>query len=169
MNEKLVHLCVTRELVRPANLWAVRWLTEDDSEAFGEPFQKGGERGWTLEEFRQLQNSGYSYCGIFLDGRLGSIAGIWKRARDVWEVIAVGTKEEYRRQGMARSVVYLAAEHILQHVKVASYTSRESNIASIRTAQGVGFKFCANIADDDKWCAIGPRPPVKDANCPLII
>lgn len=168
MSGKDVHLCVTRELARPTDLWAVRWLTENDSVTFIEPLRKGGQRGWTPEEFRQLQNAGYSYCGILLDGKVCSIAGLWKRARDVWEVIAVGTKEEYKRRGMAKSVVHFIAEYILQHVKVASYTSRESNLASIRTAQSAGFRYCANIVDNDKWCAKDPRPPIKDANCPLI-
>ncbi len=167
--ERLVHLCVTKETIRPADLWVVRWLTENDHEAFAEPFRKGQDHGWTLEEFRELRDQGYSYCGIFLDGRLCSVAGLWKRASDVWEVIAVGTKEEHRHRGMAASAVCFVAEHVLQRGKVASYTSRESNLASIRTAQSVGFKYCTNIVDNDKWCVKDPRPLVEDAICPLII
>lgn len=165
--EPLVHLCVTKKIIQPADLWAVRWLTENDAPAFAEPFGKNLERGWTLEEFRQLQESGYSYCGILMDGRLCSIAGLWKRASDVWEVIAVGTKEDHRRQGMARSVVYFIADYILQNVQVASYTSRETNIASIRTAESIGFVYCTNTINDEKWCVKNPRPPVEKAICPL--
>ncbi len=164
---RLVHLCVTRELIQPADLWAVRWLTEDDAEAFAEPFQKGLERGWTLEGFRQLQDAGYSYCGILIDGRLCSMAGLRKRVPDVWEVMAVCTKEEYRRRGMARSVVYFIANYILQHVEVASYTSREMNIASIRTAQSIGYTYCTNIVNDEKWCVKVPRSPTERVTCPL--
>lgn len=169
MSEKWVHLCVTEEHLRPANLWAVRWITEDDSDIFIEPFRKDQDHGWTLEEFQELEKEGYMYCGIFAANRLCSIAGVWKRASDVWEVIAVGTREEYRRWGMARSVVAFAAEYILQHVEAASYTSRKSNIASIRTAQSAGFGYCANIVDNDKWCAKNPRPPISGVACPLII
>ncbi len=165
---RLVHLCVTKELIQPADLWAVRWLTEDDAEALAEPFQKGQDHGWTLAEFRQLLNDGYSYCGILVDGRLCSIAGLWKRVPDAWEVIAVGTKEEYRRRGMARSVVYFVADYILQHVEVASYTSRETNIASIRTAQSVGYTYCTNVVNDGKWCVEVPRPPLGKVTCPLV-
>jgi len=152
MNEKMMHLCVTKELFNPANIWLVRWINEDNYEAFSKPWGKGVQ-GWTLEEWRRLQKEGYSYCGVLLNGNICSIAGVWKRACDVWEVIAVGTKEKYRRQGMAKSVVSFITEYILQHVNVASYTSRESNIASIRTAQSVGFRYCTNIVDHDKWCA----------------
>jgi len=69
---------------------------------------------------------------------------------------------------MARSAVYFMADYILQHVKVASYTSSEGNIASIRTAQSVGFRYCTNVVDNEKWCVNGPRPPVENVRCPLI-
>jgi hypothetical protein len=169
MGEKYVHLCLTKsELNRPDNIWYARWITENDAKAFSEPFMKGQEYGWTLKEFQELQNMGYSYCGVFLNQRLCSIAGLWKRSSDVWEVIAVGTKEEYRHNGMAKSVVYFIANDILQHIDVASYTSRENNKASIHTAQSVGFNFCTNIINNDKWCANSPRPFVTDAKCHLL-
>ena len=164
---RLVHLCVTKELIQPADLWVVRWLTEDDAQAFAEPLWESGARGWTLEEFRQLQSEGYSYCGILLNGRLCSMAGFWRRAPDVWEVIAVGTRSEYRRRGMARSVVCFIADYILQHVKVASYTSRKANTASIRTAQSIGFGYCTNTVDGEKWCAMASRASIENASCPL--
>jgi len=169
MNTKDAHLCVTKsELNQPKNMWQVRWITDDDHKAITEPFRKWQDRGWTLEEFQQLREEGYLYCGVFLDGRICSIAGLWKRAEDVWEVIAVGTREEYMRQGMAKSCVYFIADYILQNRKAASYTARESNIASVRTAQSVGFKYCANMVNNDKWCAHNPRPDVKDVICYLL-
>ena len=169
MSERSVHLCVTRETLRPVDLWVVRWITEKDQKTFAEPFQRGQDHGWALEEFQHLRDLGYMYCGIFLKERLCSVCGVWKRADDVWEVIAVGTKEEFRKRGMACSTVYFAADHILQHVKVASYTSRASNTASIRTAQSVGFEFCRNVVNNEKWCASNPRPPLEEPNCPLMI
>lgn len=169
MSEESAHLCITRKmLIPPANIWSVRWITEDDAKSFAEPFRKGGEHGWTLEEFRQLCEQGYLYCGVFIGKRLCSIAGVWKRADDVWETIAVGTREEYRRHGMAKCVVHFSADYILQHVKVASYTSRKSNIASIRTARSVGFEFCKNVVNNDKWCASNPRPHKDCIDCPLL-
>lgn len=169
MDYKDSRLCVTKsELIRPTDIWQVRWITEDDHEIFTKPFWKWVDRGWTLEEFRQWQSDGYSYCGIFLDEWICSVAGLWKRAEDVWEVIAVGTREEYQHKGMAKSCVYFMAEYILQHCEVASYTARENNIASIHTAQSVGFKYCTNTVDNDRWCAHSPRPSVKDVICPLL-
>ena len=160
---------MTKELLRPPDLWAVRWITEEDADIFIEPFRADQDHGWTLEEFQVLKREGYLYCGIFVDGRLCSMAGVWKRASDVWEVIAVGTREECQHRGMAKSVVAFAAEHILQHVKAASYTSRKDNAASIHTAQSVGFRHCTNVANNDKWCENNPRPSAGDVTCPLII
>jgi len=169
MDTKNAHLCIIKsELIKPNNAWQVRWITDDDHKAITEPFRKWQDRGWTMEEFQQLREGGYVYCGIFLDGRICSIAGLWKRAEDVWEVIAVGTRDEYMRQGMAKSCVYFIADYILQNRKVVSYTAGETNIASIRTAQSVGFKHCTNIINDDKWCAQDPRPDIKDVICPLL-
>lgn len=168
MNKQDAHLCVTKDsLIRPENIYNARWITKEDSKAFAEPFSKNQDHGWTLEEFCDLMSQGYSYCGIFIEERLNSIAGLWKRENDVWEVIAVGTREEYRCQGMAKSVVYFIADHILQHVSVASYTANIKNIASIRTAQSVGFQLCTNIVNNDKWCANNPRPNIQNPKCPL--
>jgi RimJ/RimL family protein N-acetyltransferase len=169
MDNKNAHLCVTKlGIIKPEDKWQVRWITDDDQKAFSEPFRKWQDHGWTLEEFHQLRGEGYSYCGVFLGGRVCSIAGLWKRADDVWEVIAVGTRDEYMRQGMAKSCVYFIADYILQNRKVASYTADESNIPSIRTAQSVGFKHCTNAVNNDKWCAHNPRPSIKDVICPLL-
>lgn len=167
--EQMVHLCVTRELFHPADLWVVRWLTEHDLGYICAWFQGIGDpAGMTLEEWRQLHDEGYLYCGILLDGKLCSIAGVWKRAIDIWEVISVRTEERYRRREMAKCAVSFVTDYILQQVSFASYTSRESNIASIRTAQSVGFRYCTNIIGKEKWCVKEPRPPVKEVSCPLI-
>jgi len=164
-----VHLCVTRErLVAPDDLHQVRWIVDSDSEAFGEPFQAGQDRGWTLEEWLELKQQGYSYCGCFQGKRLCSVAGVWRRAPDVWEVIAAGTKDEYRRRGMAKAVVYFAADRVLNHVKAASYTTSPDNIASTRTAQSVGFSYCVNLVGKQKWCALEARPLVGAEKCPLL-
>lgn len=169
MSNPNAHLCATRDtLIIPQSLWNVRWVTEDDHKAFAEPFYKGGEPGWSLEEFRDLQDQGYKYCGIFIGEKLCSIAGLWKRETDVWEVIAVGTKEEYRNQGMASSVVHFIADHILDHINVASYTAYNKNTASISTAQSVGFHHCANLINGEKWCASNPRTNVCNTKCSLI-
>lgn len=69
---------------------------------------------------------------------------------------------------MAKSVVYFVADYILQYVGVASYTSRKSNTASISTAQSIGFKYCTNIVNNDKWCANNPRLMVNNVECHLI-
>jgi RimJ/RimL family protein N-acetyltransferase len=170
MGDRYVHLCVTREwLVAPQDLKPVRWIVDSDAEAFAEPLHAGQDRGWTLEEWLELQQEGYVYCGRFLDGRLCALAGVWKRAPDVWEVIAVHTRDGYTRKGLAKAVARFAADHILNNVQVASYTTTDGNVASIRTAQSVGFRYCTNLVGREKWCAVAGRPPDRREPCPLTL
>lgn len=169
MSPGYVHLCVTREwLLAPQGLRPVRWIADGDADAFAEPLHAAQVRGWTLDEWRQLEREGYLYCGCFLGERLCAQAGVWKRAPDVWEVIAVHTRDGYTRQGLARAVVRFAAHHILGNVRVASYTTTGDNVASIRTAQSVGFRHCANLVKGEKWCALDERPPDPRGPCPLL-
>lgn len=169
MGETAAHLCVTREhLVTPPDIERVRWIDERDLDAFVEPFYEGGEKGLRLDEWRELADEGYRYCGIFEGNRICAMAGVWKRGPDVWEVIAVGTKEGYQRRGLAKAVVAFTADYILNHVRVATYTSRRDNIPSIHTAESVGFKHCTNLIENEKWCATEPRPRVSACVCPLL-
>jgi len=169
MGEPAAHLCVTREdLVAPPNIERVRWIDERDLDANTEPFFNGGERGWTLDEWRELADQGYRYCGIFEGDRICSVAGVWKRAPDAWEVIAVGTRVAYQRRGLGKAVVAFAADHILNHVSVATYTARAANTASVRTAESVGFRHCTNTVGCEKWCERKLRAEVEGRECPLL-
>jgi ribosomal protein S18 acetylase RimI-like enzyme len=96
------------------------------------------------------------------------MAGVWKRMPDVWEVIAVGTKEAYQRRGLGKAVVAFAADHILNHVPVATYTTGAENTASIRTAESVGFRRCLNMVGCENWCMRKPRPEATGRPCPLL-
>lgn len=169
MGEAVAYFCVTREhLVLPPAIEKVRWIEENDLDACQEPFREGGERGWSLEEWLQLAAEGYRYCGIFEDDGLVALAGLWKRTPDVWEVISVVTKEGHRQQGLAKAVVAFAADHVLNHVRVATYTTGAENTASIRTAESVGFRRCTNMVGCENWCMRKPRPEVAGLGCPLL-
>ena len=113
MEQQYVHLCVTREwLTTPQNLQPVRWITDGDIEALAEPLQAGHDRLWSPSEWLELKEQGFLYAGHFHQDRLCSMAGVWKREQDVWEVIAVSTKEAYRRMGLAQAAVHFVADYI---------------------------------------------------------
>jgi RimJ/RimL family protein N-acetyltransferase len=170
MGKPAAHFCVTREhLTLPPNIERVRWIGESDLPAMREPFYEGqGEIEWTLEHWRKLADEGYRYCGVFEESRLCALAGVWERFSDAWEVISVITKDGYRQRGLGKAVVAFAADHILDHVDVALYTTGTGNTASIRTAESVGFERCTNLAGCEKWCMWNPRPEVVGRRCPLL-
>ena len=168
MGSDVLHFCIVREqIIAPVVPKAVRWIVDSDLEALARSFHEEQDQGWTIEEWLELRNEGYLYCGHFSGSRLCSMAGIWKRAPDVWEVIAVNTRTGCRRRGMARAVVHFAVRHILEHVMVASYTTLSNNVGSIHTAQSLGFRPCANLIGIGNWCALSGRPAARAPECPL--
>jgi RimJ/RimL family protein N-acetyltransferase len=168
MGNMLAHFRVIREcLLAPEGLQPARWITEGDFDARSEPFCKRASARWTREQWAEFREQGYRFCGHFQDGRLLSMAGVWPRERDVWEVIGVGTRDGYMRCGQGKCVVCLAAEYIILNGRVASYTTSPDNIASIRTAQSVGFKRCTSLVANEKWCAMTTRPVGQSGSCPL--
>jgi RimJ/RimL family protein N-acetyltransferase len=84
-------------------------------------------------------------------------------------VIAVSTKEAYRRMGLAQAAVHFVADYILGTVRAATYTTTSDNTASIRTALSVGFRYCTRLVGSEKWCATGDRPLNCAGYCPLLI
>ncbi|HEY3291393.1 MAG TPA: GNAT family N-acetyltransferase [Anaerolineae bacterium] len=170
MEQQHVHLCVTcKQLITPPDMQPVRWITNDDVEALAEHFQSGREGVmWSPEEWSDLMEQGYLYAGHFRGNRLCSIAGVWKWEPDVWEVINVATKDGYQRMGLAKATVHFVAKYILGEGKVATYTPMSDNIASIRTALGVGFHYCTRLVGNEKWCKTGDRPLNCDGLCSLL-
>ena len=53
--------------------------------------------------------------------------------------IYVHTKNEYRRQGLGRSVVAAVVRSVLENGQLPIYTVQEDNLASIQLAQAIGF------------------------------
>jgi RimJ/RimL family protein N-acetyltransferase len=163
-----LHLCVTKEnLIAPAVAQPVRWITDDDIEALAEPFDSRQDQLWSPKDWAELRDQGYLYAGHFRDKRLCSVAGVWKWEEDVWEVIGVATKDEYKRLGLAKAVVHFVAGYILDSGRIATYTPEKHNIASIRTALSVGFHPCTRLVGNEKWCRTGNRPDHCDGVCPL--
>jgi predicted GNAT family acetyltransferase len=90
----------------------------------------------TWDEARAL---GYRYCGAIEQGYIRAIAAVWRYSEMAWEVAAVRTLPEARRQGYAKAVVSFVTAHILDAGKRATCTTGEDNLAMQRTAESVGF------------------------------
>lgn len=76
---------------------------------------------------------------IWKDGKIVCRAGIFKYSQAAWEVAGVSTLPEYRCKGYGESIVSHCTAIILNNGKIATCTTRDTNIAMRRTAEKVGF------------------------------
>ena len=160
---------MTRAWLRPPDqVWEARQISAADLEAFAALIPAELDAPFTRSDWDGLTAEGILYFGCFDGPRLLSRAGVWKRAPDVWEIIAVRTDEQHRQQGLGAAVVHAAARYILEHGAVASYSAGNGNLASLHTAQHVGFRLCTHLIGGEKWCAGNRQHVTAGARCPLL-
>jgi RimJ/RimL family protein N-acetyltransferase len=94
----------------------------------------------TPEIWQEAREAGYRYCAVIEDGRILSIAAVWRYSDEAWEAAAVSTRPDARRRGCAASVVSFATAHILDSGRRATCTTAADNLAMQRTAEAVGFR-----------------------------
>ena len=80
---------------------------------------------------------------IWEDGKIVARAAVWKYSETAWEVAAVSTLPEYRCRGYGEKVVSHCTAVILSAGRVATCTTKDTNIAMRRTAEKVGFSVTA--------------------------
>jgi len=80
--------------------------------------------------------------GVFIDGQLVSLASY-----EVWggtiAHISVITRRDFRNRGFGRSTVAHVAERAIRAGLLPQYRTLESNQASIRVAESLGFQYFA--------------------------
>lgn len=77
-------------------------------------------------------------AGAYADGKLVALAGASADCRTMWQ-IGVDVLPEFRRKGIASSLVSTLASEILSRGIVPFYCSAWSNLRSVRTALKSGF------------------------------
>lgn len=83
--------------------------------------------------------------GAYDNRRLIGLAGASADCEDMWQ-IGIDIDPEYRRNGIAASLVSTLTSQIIKRGKVPFYCAAWSNIASVRTAIKCGFK--------PSWCEL---------------
>ena len=137
---KLVKLVCTVEQFRPCSTARVRWLDWDRDYSLAEAFWPV-QFPLTRKIWDEAREMGYRYCAIVEEGRIASLAAEYRYSDDAWMVAAVGTAPEYRRRGYAKAVVSFVTGGILRAGRLATCSTREDNMAMIRTAESVGFRL----------------------------
>lgn len=131
----------TADTFRPATDHRVRWWRKSDWAHMYRSSQ-GMFMGppWERKEWERLYDQGYEYCGVVRNRQAVAIAGLWRRRKKTWEVIAVGTSEKYRGRGYAKAVISCVTQRILESVPRATITTLPQNIALQKAAEAVGFR-----------------------------
>lgn len=140
----------TNDTFRPAPHDGVRWLdVERDFCLARDLWAKHGQT-ISLDDWNGFHAAGYRYCAIIKDQAIAAKAAVWRYSEDAWEVAAVSTEPEYRRQGLGKAVVAFVTACIIQSGRVATCTTEPENVAMRRTAESVGFCECGSAAVDSE-------------------
>jgi GNAT superfamily N-acetyltransferase len=118
-------LCCTREMFAPRAAAKVLPVPPDHPE------------GRALRERHRGE-----VFGVFRGRELISRSSIKTESDVAWEV-AVATAERHRRRGLGASVVSRATEFILDHGRLALYHCEDTNEASRRLAESLGYRVFA--------------------------
>jgi beta-N-acetylhexosaminidase len=133
---------------RPArSSYDVRWIE------IGETNPGAADAYWavplTRDDWFLLKRDGYRFCAAFDEGRIVSLAAVWKCEEDAWEVSVVATAPEARRRGFAQAVVSFVTAHILENGRTALCRTLESNRPMRRTAESLGFALAVHPKDEE--------------------
>jgi len=77
---------------------------------------------------------------IIENGKIISRVGIWKYSDTEWEVAGVATLPEYCCRGYGERIVTHCIAIILACGRIATCTTKDTNVAMQRTAEKAGFK-----------------------------
>ncbi len=124
----------TFKLYRPDT---ARILHEADTEQLGQLKRVQG-RVVGVEEATKLIRS-YQYYGVFVDGKLDSIACSYVRMRDVWAIGDVYTHPSYRNRGYSLGVASAITRDALAFGAIAMLHVEEGNKPAIRVYRRLGY------------------------------
>ena len=78
--------------------------------------------------------------GAFVEGKLASVACPFFMGLEV-EDLAVATELPYRSRGLSTACAHALIQDVLQRGKQVSWNTSTDNVASIRVAEKLGFRF----------------------------
>jgi predicted GNAT family acetyltransferase len=91
------------------------------------------------EDWEQNRAEGFRYCAIVEHGAIAALAAVWTYSQTHWEVAAVSTAPASRQRGYGKAVVCFVTAHILEQGRKATILTENTNVAMLKTAEGIGF------------------------------
>ena len=120
-------------LFKPENHKGVRWLNNEDYHYMNDFWNI------SLDTWNEAKEKDVTYCAIIEEGKIISVAAVWKYSEDKWEVAAVNTREGFENRGFGKKVVSFVTEYILSCNKIPTLTTGEKNTVMQKVAEKVGF------------------------------
>jgi RimJ/RimL family protein N-acetyltransferase len=127
-----------RPISTPAGV-EIRRLEETDEPEIAE---LGPESAWVVKTWGGpggAANSGMAW-GAFVKGKLASIACPFFVGLQ-YEDLGVATEPPYRGRGLSAACAYALIQDVLERGKRVSWNTSTDNMASIRVAEKLGFRF----------------------------
>ena len=118
---------------------SIQWLNVDDLDVFNKHLSECGQRSVSGAVWKQIQESGTRYCGLFVGSNMIARACVEKYSDTKWEVADVRTVKAYRNRGFAFQVCNFVLQYILAHEKTATIRTEEDNFAMQSVIAKLGF------------------------------
>lgn len=131
-------LICTSESFRPRDCSRVRWLDWENDYPLARAYWPQ-DPPLSPEDWEQNRADGFRYCAIVEQEAIAALAAVWTYSPTHWEVAAVSTAPTSRQQGYGKAVVCFVTAHILQQGRKATILTEHTNVAMLKTAEGVGF------------------------------
>lgn len=124
----------------------------DEYATFGSSFNVGKiPEEWSREQIRR-----YIIFGIFIGGKLASVATLGAWLPKVAVILAVETKPKFRGRGLGARVVSAAVQEALKRSETCSLFVRSDNEAAVALYRKLGFRKFGEELWIDKGTGIVP-------------
>jgi RimJ/RimL family protein N-acetyltransferase len=150
----MVYFTCTKQCFIAIDSSPAGWLNREADYDLARDYWKSLGQDLLPSTWLKAHEVGYRYAAIVENGKIVSIAGVWRFSEKAWEVGPVSTLKSFRRKGYAKRVVAFATVFILDAGRLATCATCDDNMAMIATAKSVGFR---EIPQDRIWWSY-PKP-----------
>ena len=131
--------CTTADLL-PIDSNGVRWLNPDKDYELARRYWASFDQTLRKSTWIKAHEYCYEYAANLENNWITACAAAWRFSENTWDVAAVSTLPDYRRQGRSRATIAFVTAHILEAGRVATCCTEANNQAAISAIRSVGFQ-----------------------------
>jgi hypothetical protein len=141
--QERLYYTVDRESLRPANHAAVIWLGKGSEAAVRRFSDRESGDGGLARFYHALQVAGFPFktAAVLDANRIVSFCCVGMKTERVWSVKWICSMAGQRQRGHGKQVLSAATSKVLEMGKLPVYSLRESNLASRRLCESVGYRL----------------------------